>query len=276
MTAPFNIFEAPFPGVRDWTRTTDKELNYNAVESTQRFIPGQRLITHDGRVYKYGYGKEAVIGGRGVGNKFPANKHIAYAALPSAVTAGSTAISVTFPSTAGYANVGFAKDELAGGFIVLGHGGATNVQQRMIVGNDAMGATGSTANITIAQPTVAALTTSEGAEVYPNPYAYLGGGGTTALQYNGWMGVAPNNVATSLWQWIQTWGPCWVCPGGSTSSNYGKAAQDRMAYFVGDGTVNDYTTAAAAIDGYQYAGFMIDTTSAAVAGMPLIMLQISI
>jgi hypothetical protein len=271
MTAPFNIFEAPFLDARDWTRTTNNELGIYAIETTQRAIPGQRRITLDGRVFKYGFAKTALLGGYGAANYFPVNKHIACTTLPVAITAGDVNCTVTFGSTIGYANTGFAKDELAGGYIVVGHGSEATVQNRLILGNDVMSATGATAKIYVSAPFSNSLTTSASAEVYPNPYAYLGKG---ALEYNAFMGVAAMNTTILNYGWIQTWGPCWVVPGGGDTTP-GNTVNDRTAFFVGDGSVN-FGTALTVETGYQVAGFCIDTTSSAVSAMPLIMLQISI
>jgi hypothetical protein len=237
--------------------------------ATQRYAYGSRFITSDGRVFKYGHAKTALLGGFGAANYFPVNKHITYAVIPTAAAVGDTKLKVTFPSSCGYASTGFAADELTGGFIVVGHNSA-NVENFIITGNDVMAATTSTAYIQLGQPVGIAHPVTDGAEAYPNPYAYLGEG---ALEFNAFLGVPARNVTIANDAWIQTWGPAWVCPGGGDTTP-GNTANDRLAYFVGDGSVN-FGYALTEESGYQFAGFCLDTTSTGVSAMPLIFLQIS-
>jgi len=268
---PLKLFPA-FEGAGtplDFSSTATHQGIYLA-ETTQRFVPGQRLIDVDGRVFKYGYAKSALSAGYGAANGFPVSKHITYAVLPTAIAVGDESCEVTFPSSAGYASAGFAKNELVGGYIVVGHN-TTTVENRRIVGNDAMGSTTSTATIFVEAPFGTANSTSSGAEAYPNPYAYLKKG---ALEYNAFMGVPAINVASAAYGWFQSWGPCWVVPGGADASP-GDTINDRTAFFVGDGSVN-FGTSLTVETGYQNAGFCIDTTASGTSAMPLIMLQISI
>lgn len=249
-------------------RPVDNGL-YNQ-STDQLFWYGKRIWTFDGKVFKYGRAKTALLAGYGAANVFPVSKHVTYAALPVAIAANDKYATVTVAATLGYANVGFAKDELVGGYIVVGHN-TTTVENRTIVANDAIGAAGGSMRVWVDGPFMTANSTSNGAELYPNPYAYLGKG---ALEYNGFMGVPSINTTILYNSWIQTYGPCWVVPGGGDTTP-GNTANDRTAYFVGDGSVN-FGTALTVENGYQMAGWCIDTTSAAVSAMPLIMLQISI
>jgi hypothetical protein len=242
------------------------------TESAQRFLCGQRCIDDDGRVFKYAYSREVIKPAYGAFNLFPVSKHITYAVLPAVTVAGQKKFLVTFPSTCGYANVGFAANELTGGYIVIGNNTATTTENRRISDNAVMGATTSTAYVTVDQPLFIAHAVTDGVEAYPNPYKYIGN--TSSSSYAAVMGV-PTSVSTaSKWIWLQTWGPCWVTPGGADASP-GDTASDRTAYFVGDGSVN-FGTSLTVETGYQLAGFCIDTTASGTSAMPLIMLQISI
>ncbi len=89
------------------------------------------------------------------------------------------------------------------------------------------------------------------------------------------MGVPADNKTATYWCWIQSWGPCWVKPGGGDGTP-GDTINDRTAYFVGDGTVNFGTVIEALEIGHQLAGFCIDVTASGTSALPLIMLQISI
>jgi hypothetical protein len=235
----------------------------------QRFRYGKRVMTFDGRVFRYSRSKTATYSGYGAANYFTVSKHITYAVLPVAIAVGDLFATVTYPSSAGYGAAGFLEDELVGGYIVVGHN-TTSVENRVIVANDAMSATTSTARIWVDGAFQTANSVSNGAEIYPNPYAYLGKG---ALEYNAFMGVPAINTTILYSSFVQTWGPCWVVPGGGDATP-GNTVNDRTAYFVGDGSVN-FGTALTVETGYQMAGFCIDTTSSAVSAMPLIMLQIT-
>jgi hypothetical protein len=239
--------------------------------ATQRYAAGSRFLTADGRVFKYGYARTALLGGYGSPNYFPVSKHITYAVLPVAMAVGDTKAKVTFPSSCGYASTGFAADELVGGTIVVGHN-AANVENFQITGNDLIGSQTSTAYIQLSQPVGVAHPVTDGAEAYPNPYAYLGRSGGD--DHNAFMGVPARNISSGYWAWTQTWGPALVCPGGGDPTP-GENPDDRTAYFVGDGSVN-FGKALTVENGYQVAGFCIDTTSVAVSAMPLVCLQISL
>ena len=235
----------------------------------QMFGYGSKAITLDGRVYMYGHGKTALLGGFGAAGYFPVSKHITYAVLAAAAVVGDNKLTVTFPSSCGYSSLGFAADELVGAPIVIGHNSA-NVENFVIVGNDAIGATTSTTKILVDQPVGIAHPVTDGAEAYVNPYRYLGKG---ALEYNAFLGVPSRNVTIAYDAWIQTWGPAWVCPGGGDATP-GNTVNDRTAFFVGDGSVN-FGTALTIENGYQKAGWCMDTTSSAVSAIPMIFLEIS-
>lgn len=260
----------------DWTTVHEgypKNL-FKAVANGEYHI-GKRVITPDGRVFKYTRAKGTLKPSYGAYNGFPVSKHITYAALPSAITADDKFATVTFPSSAGYSSGGFTKDELAGGYIVVSNNNDDYPETHMIVGNDAMGATTSTAKIYVDWPFGVGHTTSDGAEAFPNPYNYMLSSETASSSYAAWMGVAVVKATTTLpYSFIQTWGPCWVTPGGGDSSP-GDTAEDRTMYFVGDGSVNG-GYALTVENGYQKAGFIIDTTTSGTAAGPLLMLQVSI
>ncbi len=83
----------------------------------------------------------------------------------------------------------------------------------------------------------------------------------------------PNYPATTGYNfWGQTEGPCWVVPGGADATP-GDTANDRTAYFVGDGSVN-FGTSLVVESGYQKAGYCIDPTVSGTSAMPLVFLQL--
>jgi len=241
--------------------------------ATQLFRYGKRIMTWDGRVFRYGGSKTALLSGFGAFNYYTVSLHGTFAVVPTAIAVGQNWADVTISASMGYGAGGFAEDELVGGYIVVGHG-TSKVENRCIVKNQVMTDAGGTMRLWVDGAFETAQTKStDGAELYPNPYKYLGKG---SLECNAVMGVPAINVTSTYSAFIQTWGPCWVTPGGADSSP-GNTINDRECYFVGDGSVNAGTYIAASESGkaYQRAGFMIDTTAIGTGGLPLLMLQIT-
>ena len=254
--------------------TGDNNLGYAAIETTQRYIWGTRGITWDGRVFKYGRSKSTTLyAGRCAKNGGQADvSSLINSNTTIAIVAGDRSTLVTVGATEGYGAGGeVAKDEFAGGFIVIGHGGATTTETRAILGNTAIAAGGGTTTIWVDTPWAHAHAAGF-MELVLNPYAYL----IRETEVCSAMGV-PVRGATASGQnlWIQSWGPCWMTPGGADGSP-GNSADDRSLYCVGDGSVNAGTVIDAAARGHQCVGFIIDSTEVGTGCMPLCMLQISI
>lgn len=237
---------------------------------TQLYHYGSRHITRDGRVFKYCGSKTALLSGFGAANYQAAANQIG-AVLPAAVAIGDTLIAVTIASDDGYGGGAIGEDELVGGYVVMGHGESL-VQNRLIVKNTYISTAGGTCYITVDGAIEQVMTiNSSYCEILLPPYRYLGKG---ALEYNAFMCVPAQNVTSGYNFWGQTWGPCWVVPGGGDATP-GNTVNDRSMYFVGDGSVNG-GYALTVENGYQLAGFIMDTTSAAISACPFLMLQISI
>jgi len=254
------------------TETDGRPVDNNLYKqsATQLFRYGKRIMTWDGRVFRYGGSKTALLAGFGAANYFTVSLHVGFAVVPTAIAAGQDWADVTVAASMGYGTAGFLEDELVGGYVVFGHG-TSKVQNRCVVKNQAMSDAGGTMRIWLDGPIETAQTVAvDGAELYPNPYKYLGKG---ALEYNAFMGVPAINVTSTYNAFMQTWGPCWVTPGGADASP-GDTANDRVAIWVGDGSVN-FVYNSTLENGYQVAGFCIDTTANGTSALPLIMLQIT-
>jgi len=251
----------------DWTG--DNQLGIYINDDTQRYVPGTRLTTWDGRVFKYSGSKGALLAGFGAMNNSAA---VNISVTAATIAAGDRTIDLAFGAADGYAGDGvLAEKELVGGYYVTGHAVST-VQNRCIIDTDGVSASGVGATITLYLdgPISNALTTPF-TEVVLNPYRYLNKG---ILEYQAVMGVPAANRTSTYWGWIQTWGPCWVTPGGADAVP-GNSANDRSVVFVGDGSVNG-VTAITLKNGYQVAGFIIDETANGTGALPLVMLQISV
>jgi len=109
-------------------------------------------------------------------------------------------------------------------------------------------------------------------EILPNSYADLQGGLTSANTKASVAGVPGAKAATGDYFWVQTWGPCWITPGGPVSA-VGVGANERTVVFVGDNSINAKSDITSEGTGYQVAGFIIQNDADG-SGPPLIMLHI--
>jgi hypothetical protein len=253
--------------------TGDYNLGYYTEETVQRYIYGTRGITWDGKVFKYGRAIAKLAAGYGAFNLALADvSDIINSVTPAAISIGDHKTTITIDATEGYASDGvIAQNELAGAQIVVGHGSQYTTEQRTIVGNSAGASGGSVITVYVDYPFAVAHDAGVACEIPFNPYRYLGAASEVASVM-----CVPNRVVTGSGYnfWGQTWGPCWCVPGGGDTTP-GDSVNDRTVCFVGDGSVNG-VTALTLENGYQVAGFIIDTTEVGTGCMPLVMLQISI
>jgi hypothetical protein len=250
------------------------------------FNVGDRVVLPDGRVYRYGKaGTGGVLPQMAAAYTKACN---AYAVAPTQATlassgfpavgtptvgaVGSQYITYTCASPFGVLGTGvIGEDELRGGHIVIGNGGAQNPQNRGIIGNPALAAAG-VHTIRLDAPLVTAVTVgTTGIEVVGNPYLYLVNDGSTQQPYVSWMGVPAVAATVGQYFWLQTWGPCWMTSDGHTCA----AAGSREIFIKNNGSVQsgDYFTYAGTA--YQRAGFAIDASSTGASTSPIVMLQIS-
>lgn len=257
--------------------TGNLNLGYYAQETTQRYVSGTRGMTWDGKVFKYGRSKATLKPGLGCVNGAQDD----VSDLPSedttiAIVAGDTSTTLTLLATDAYdSSGGVAEDELAGGQFVIGHGGGSDYgETRTITSNTLLAAGGGTTIITVDAPWSIDHGTGF-SETVLNPYHYM----WLSDVPNGYASVMgmPNVAATpNQFFWMQTWGLCWITPGGADSTP-GDSSGDRRVYFVGDGSVNGANYVDTSDDvGLQLAGFIVDGTETASGTMPMVMLQISI
>lgn len=263
---PFNPI--PWHGSpHDWTGVNN--LGPYTVETTQRYVPGTRFTTWDGKVFKYGRSITALMGSACAFN----NDVVVNIAVngTQAVVVGDRIHVLTLDADSGYAGAGVAENELAGAYITTGHGEG-NDQTRCIMSNTASAVSLPT-TLTLDYPWSKTLTdTTAWTEVMLNPYRYLNGkiagssGGLLAV-----MGVAVLDAGALQFTWIQSYGPTYMTGTGSTAN----AANQRDIYAKEDGSVRDGSELTIET-GFQRIGFVIDTSSGAGGCMPMVMLQISI
>jgi hypothetical protein len=252
--------------------TGDNNLAYYTAETIQRYTFGTRAITWDGKVFKYGHSLGTLNPGYGAFNGAGADvSTLINSVTPAAIAIGDRKTTITIAATEGYAAGGIvAEDELAGAYIVVGHGAAATTENRTVIGNTASPSGGGVITIYVDYPFAVTHAAGVACELPLNPYRYL----IAASEVASVMGVCNKAAASGYNFWLQTWGPCWCVPGGGDVT-IGDSVNDRTAYFVGDGSVNG-GTALTVETGYQKAGFIIDATEVGTGCMPLVMLQISV
>jgi hypothetical protein len=229
-----------------------------AVETTQRYVPGTRHITWDGRVFKYSKAVGTVGGGRLAFFYADVSTYgIAYTTVANSQVVGDTIVSVASQS--------FAKDILAGGMVLLYGASYTYYQQRGIIGNNYCSS--SQVNINLEAPLSVAITTaSTGIEVMPNPYLYIY---PDTDAYMGASGIPAARAVSGQFFWQQTWGLCNVEPG----MTLGGAYDHQLVTGMGAGACYLHTAAYATTEQSQHIGFVVDKGNSPV---PFVMLQISI
>jgi len=274
---PFNPINWPASPI-DHAQTVE-DVPYMGIytqEATQRYIPGTRYTTWDGRVFKYGKCTEDLVS-----CKFWAYNHSQLVAEVSdpdaeldATAAGATKLLLTVTAeTIGSGRNGIiAEDELAGGYISIYSSVTGYRPQRLMVGNDALAVTGTKLIVYIDAPLEVLTTGSANTEICANPYISLIG---STGGYQAAMG-APCILATNgNFFWIQTWGICRITPTSNPNHAYGAGEfqfySDNLGVALQPAT---YTTPAI---NWQHVGFRTERSGSAFGDTaPFIMLQISI
>jgi len=239
----------------------------NTVSGTQRYELGTRLVTGDGRVFRYGK----------CGASFEDTKHglknngilvTEKGTIFGACAAGATSVTVTFNGD--YCDEIIAANALYGGYISI-YNSSTIRDQRMIISNTAIVAAGGATTIGIDEPIVTAIASAVDCEILRNPYADLIVSNDLQTSV---MGMPAALATTGQYLWIQTWGPCRITP---TSAELGVNNDERMFHFDAYGGVRSaQASIVTQAKSEQIAGFVIERTDG-VAGSaaPFIMLQIS-
>ena len=182
---------------------------------------------------------------------------IDWSAVPTSAVVGDTAVVMTAPSTRV-----IAKDELRGGLITLNVSDGTNndtMQMRIVVGNTACAASGTT-TIDLDAPLVTALTGGTAyAYCYVSPYNAVQGAQINQSGKRSFVGYAAAPVSTSgLYHWEQTRGPI----SASLYGDVGKTQYFREVVFRFDGNlIHRGATGATGLEA-QTAGYIMDDNNA--------------
>jgi hypothetical protein len=247
------------------------------------FNVGDRVALPDGRVFRYATaGALGVVPELGAVQSRISNTN---AVAPAQATAaslnstfaagvvGSRYVSLTIAATFGHLATGvLTKDELRGGYIVIGNGTSQHPQMRGIIGHPVLAAAG-ILTVELDAPLVTAVTVgTTNIEAFMNPYTDLNntGLGDGLTEFASVMGVPVMAATVGQYVWVQTWGPCWLTSAGNTCND----STDRTLWFQKSGIV--VSGADITVDnGYQLAGFAIDGSSSGQSNAPLVNLQIN-
>lgn len=183
---------------------------------------------------------------------------------------GSLQVTVTIDTEIGTLTTGvLAKDELAGGFIVIGNGSAQHPQMCQIVSHPALTSTGGSLTLTLDMKLGVAVTAATTTiELMESPFYDVKADGSGG-DYVTFIGVPACSASDGEFFWCQTWGPCWITSDGNTCDS----VRDRTLVFVGNGSIvssNDQTMES----GFQIAGVALDQSGAAASNAPMVLLQI--
>lgn len=227
-----------------------------AAGTTQRFDLGARLVTGDGRVFRYAYLGADASTKRGV--KVLDSTAIGWTTIAAVQAIGDTIVTVGSQT--------FVEDVLRGGYVCMNDSGDTIKQNRLILRNNAVSS--ATVTITFDAPLDVALSATATLEAIYSPYRNCGAENN---QWTSVIGIPAMNADAGHYIWLQTWGPICLSPG-STTSDPGADAEERQVVFDAWGNLVCYGDLS---KDQQIAGFIIQKDSTGSAGPPFIMLQIS-
>ena len=189
------------------------EAEHRNDYATQRWELGQKMITVDGRAYRFHQtGASTLVAGNVVDGPANITNHLATAAEVRA--AGSTSISATLGATAS------AKNQYRGGYAVVvldPGGGETYILNRRtnVTTHEAVASAGViTAKLANGEAIVSALTTTSDVTWVLNPYAGTIQSPITTL-ISQMIGVAVKASTTGRFGWIQTRGIAAVLASGT-------------------------------------------------------------
>ena len=257
-------------------------LGLGTVETTQRYVCGQRSISEDGAVDKYCYASVAVAsefgavnihGGNSAGSVY--SNTISSHVIPVAASIGDRQIQVTIGAYDGDASGGLVyANELIGGYAIVGNGTSQHPETIRIIGNTGIATGGGVITVYLKRPLSIALTASTSyCEILANPYSMTENANTLNSAYATVVCVPQTVAAAGNFYWGRTWGPKWV----TSDNKTGYDANARSLWFMQNGSLSSgsQVTFTSYHPLWQYAGYAMELTSASHSGPPLCYLQLA-
>jgi hypothetical protein len=242
-------------------------------QATKNCSIGSRLVTFDGRVYRYSRTNDTTVLNSDLLAQAVTAQHMGYTTIAAAALAGASTVVVDFGASDGAAGDGvLAANELENGYLlVFPH--SENSFTRLITANTAVAAGGGECTLTLNKPLPVALTVdTDHCEAICSPYWRIKAS-TTGDVNKAFIGLPSVAAAANYYSWLQTWGPCWAAP----QANVGSAAHSTQVVARYDGSIQVHDNSDTAVDGdlQQHIGFVMSRGAGAAQGAPFIMLQIS-
>ena len=232
-------------------------LYAHSTSKDSKWEIGDRVVTPDGRVFRYGLAVNSIEPGRGV--------QFTGTIADDGVSANVDRAQAIGDKEIRFASQSFTKDELRGGYVII-YGGNNAYQQLGVVGNTACSS--SELTVYLDRAITVAVGSTQFTEILPNPYRYLKAEPGSHVSF---AGIPMAIVTAAQYFWVQTWGPCWVNP----QSGVGGGSAERMVIFGPDGSLRNWGFNSVGDAGYQTAGFIIAKTSQDNDAVSFLMLQIS-
>lgn len=257
------VYRTDVPGCYDFLYTA-------SIVKDPQWTIGDRVVLQDGRTFRYAYASGTCNPEVGAYKAKATNTvAVAPAQAAGAGVVGSRTVTVTIDTEIGVLATGvLSKDELAGGYVVVGNGSGQHPQTRRIVSHPALTTTGGPLTITLDAPLVTAVTVGTTTiELMENPFYCVKADGSGG-DYVTYLGTPARVLTAGQYGWIQTKGIVWI----TSNSNTCNSAGDRTIVWVGNGSVvssDDITVE----DGMHIAGVAMDMSGNGSSNAPFVNLN---
>ncbi len=243
------------------TQVPNKDFLYR-VSSTKEteYDVGNRVVTPDGRVYRYALASAACTSNTGCASATTKVGNFEHFNAANSIGDNSFEIDNTRSST-------YTLDQLHGGYALIHNADNSVMKSVGIVGNDVTDTDGNT--VIYMDTTFQNVTTvSFRADLFASPYSSMS---SVANNHRSVLGVPQAAAVSGEYFWLQTWGPTYISHG---DAGMGAAAEQRQYVFGANWALFPHNAAKATTQHCQHAGFIIHDTSAG-NSPPFMMLQIS-
>lgn len=221
---------------------------------------------------RFHYGKAGGALDNEFGAKCVTPQIVTFAEINAPAQKGERLLAIDVAVTDGVLGDGIiAKDELAGGYIIILTPPPMRAINRMIVANTAqLDPAGGVMVVTLDKPLPRDIdpVTNFHAECMANPYMDVVTGNYPLAPV---VGMPTLPAALGEFLWFQTWGPLW----GITQLRAGVGDHNRQLVFRHDGSIDMHDPTDGTTMYQQHAGFIMANTLAGGQGAPFTFLQIT-
>lgn len=247
-------FELPNPHARS-----------SVGDTGQRYPVGAKYVDGD-RTFHYGYVADVANANKANIGMFNKNEADGITWGATAGVAGDTLVGII---ASGLADTTPARDDFAGGWLLP----RTNPYSsyRIIKSSVSGDRVSGEVDLTLDYGLIEAVSASQGScFVNKSEYTKLSQQWAAGLDYATCPGVTLIDPIASTWQWVQSWGPCYVVP---YNEEIGAAANVHGCVFHVDGTIRVETRNTTTFR--QLAGYLLNSASTSFTSSWLIRLQVN-